>query len=149
MAINYSVFAMKNPQKREEDPKYYGKVQSTGTVGFDTLADDIAYATSLTDGDVANVLRALVKQMKKHLTEGRIVSLDGFGSFQFQISSRGAVTEKDYTSTFIKKVRIHFRPGKLVREIQNLTSLSFKKVAVKTTTQTDEEGVADDEPVMD
>ena len=131
MPINYSVFAMKNPQKREEAPKYYGKVQARGTADFDVLADEIAYATTLTDGDVANVLRALVKQMKKHLADGKIVKLDGFGSFQFQLSGKGAATEKEYTTSLIKKMNIQFRPGRLIREVQNLTTLTFKKVTTK------------------
>jgi predicted histone-like DNA-binding protein len=108
MPINYSVFAMKNPQKREEAPKYYGKVQASGTADFEVLADEIAYATTLTDGDVANVLRALVKQMKKHLADGKIVKLDGFGSFQFQLSGKGADTEKEYSTSLIKKMNIQF-----------------------------------------
>ena len=68
MPINYSVFPMKNPQKREEAPKYYGKVQANGTADFEVLAD------------------------------GKIVKLDGFGSFQFQLSDKGAATEKEYTT---------------------------------------------------
>ena len=149
MAINYSVYAMRNPQKREEDPKFYGKVQTSGTADFELLADEIAYATSLTDGDVAAVLRALVKLMKKHLADGKIVKLDGFGSFQFQISSKGAVTEKDYSTSMIRKMNIQFRPGKLVREVQHLTNLSFKKVASKALPKPDEEGAPDDEPAAD
>lgn len=131
MPINYSVFPMKNPQHRDEAPKYYGKVQATGTADFEVLADEIAYATTLTDGDVANVLRALVKQMKKHLADGKIVKLDGFGSFQFQLSGKGAETEKAYTTSLIKKMSIQFRPGKLIREVQNLSTLSFKKVSTR------------------
>ena len=131
MPINYSVFAMKNPQKREEAPKYYGKVQASGTADFEVLADEIAYATTLTDGDVANVLRALVKQMKKHLADGKIVKLDGFGSFQFQLSGKGADTEKEYSTSLIKKMNIQFRPGRLIREVQNLNGLSFRKVSTR------------------
>ena len=72
MPINYSVFAMKNPQKREEAPKYYGKVQARGTADFDVLADEIAYATTLTDGDVANVLRASSCRVRVRLPKRNI-----------------------------------------------------------------------------
>lgn len=130
MPINISVSPRINPRDKEAAPKFYGKVQTSGTINFDTLAEDIAYATTLTDGDVSNVLRALVKQIKKHLADGKIVNLDGLGTFQFQISGKGAVTEKDYSTALIKKVRIQYRPGRLVREVQNLTTLQFKKVAL-------------------
>lgn len=128
MPINYSVNPRRNPSEKGTPPKFYAKVQTRGTVSFDTLAEDIAYATTLTDGDVLNVLRALIKQVKKHLADGKIVSLDALGSFQFQISGKGAVTEEDYNTNLIKKVRIQYRPGRLVREVQNLTTLNFKKV---------------------
>lgn len=146
MPINISVSPRINPRDKEAAPKFYGKVQTRGTVTFDTLADDIAYATTLTDGDVSNVLRALVKQIKKHLADGKIVNLDGLGTFQFQISGKGAVTEKDYTTSLIQKVRIQYRPGRLVREVQNLTTLQFKKVALLRTkaVDTDEEQGGED-----
>ena len=139
MSINYSVSPRINPRDKEAAPKYYGKVQTSGTINFDTLAEDISYATSLTDGDVSNVLRALVKQIKKHLADGKIVNLDGLGTFQFQMSSKGAATEKDYTTSLIKKVRIQYRPGRLVREVQNLNNLSFKKVSLLRTKAADTE----------
>lgn len=146
MPINISVSPRINPRDKEAAPKFYGKVQTRGTVTFDTLADDIAYATTLTDGDVSNVLRALVKQIKKHLADGKIVNLDGLGTFQFQISGKGALTEKDYNTSLIQKVRIQYRPGRLVREVQNLTTLQFKKVALLRTkaVDTDEEQGGED-----
>lgn len=131
MPINYSVSPRRNPQEKGTPPKYYAKVQASGKVDFDTLANEISYATTLTDGDVSNVLRALVVQMKKHLTDGKIVSLDGFGSFQFQLSGKGALTEKEYRISLIEKMRIQFKPGRLIREVLNLATLDFQKVKTR------------------
>ena len=64
MPINYSIAARRKPGDKNMPPKYYAKMQARGTVSFDALAEDIAYATTLTDGDVLNVLRALIKQIK-------------------------------------------------------------------------------------
>ena len=129
--INYSLAAMKNPNNKNAEPKFYAKMQASGVVDLDDMAEDISYATTLTDGDVMNVLRALIKQMKRHLSGGKIVRMEKFGSFQFQICSDGAEDEKSFTSANIKKVNIQFRPGVLVREAQNLKTLTFKKVASK------------------
>lgn len=53
MAINYSIAAMKNPNPMaEEEVKYYAKAQANGVVTIDQLAEEIAYSTTLTDGDV-------------------------------------------------------------------------------------------------
>ena len=71
---------------------------------------------------------ALIKQIKKHLSDGKIVNLDALGSFQFQISGKGALTEEDYNTNLIQKVRIQYRPGRLIREVQNLSTLHFRKV---------------------
>ena len=129
--INYSVAAMKNPMKQSEPPKYYAKMQASGIVDMDDLAEEISYATTLTDGDILNVLRALIKQMKRHLKSGKIVKLEKFGNFQFQICSEGTETEKEFTPACITKVNIQFRPGALLRDVQNLDTLTFKKVPKK------------------
>ena len=63
MAINYSIAAYKKPGDMEGTAKYYAKAQASGTVEINELADDIAYSTTLTDGDVLNVIRALIKQI--------------------------------------------------------------------------------------
>jgi predicted histone-like DNA-binding protein len=132
--INYSVAAMKNPMKQSEPPKYYAKMQANGVVDMDDLAEEISYATTLTDGDILNVLRALIKQMKRHLKGGKIVKLEKFGNFQFQICSNGTDTEKEFTPACITKVNIQFRPGALLKEVQNLDTLTFKKVPKKSET---------------
>lgn len=129
--INYSVAAMRNPMDPEAPHKYYAKMQASGIVDMDDLAEEISYATTLTDGDILNVLRALIKQMKRHLKSGKIVKLEKFGNFQFQICSEGTETEKEFTPACITKVNIQFRPGALLREVQNLDTLTFKKVPKK------------------
>lgn len=126
--INYSVTGMKNPSDKDAAEKFYAKMQASGVVDLDDMAEEISYATTLTDGDVLNVLRALIKQMKKNLMAGKIVRLEKFGTFQFQICSNGAESEKTFTPSNITKVNIQFRPGALVREAQNLKILAFKKV---------------------
>lgn len=126
--INYSIAGMRNPSDKDAAEKFYAKMQASGVVDLNDMAEEISYATTLTDGDVLNVLRALIKQMKKNLVAGKIVRLEKFGTFQFQICSEGAETEKAFTSANITKVNIQFRPGALVREAQNLKILTFKKV---------------------
>lgn len=126
MSVKYSITAMKNPQNPDAPKKYFAKAQARDTVELNRIADEIAYATSLTDGDVLNVLRGLIKKMKEHLSDGDIVSLGDFGTFQYQLSSQGAVGEKEFITANIRKVRMQFRSGKLLRE--GLQGLTFEKV---------------------
>ena len=97
----------KNPKK-----KYYAKAQTSGEVCIDEIAEDIAYATSMTDGDVLSAIRGLIKQLNRHLAAGKIVRLENFGSFQLQLQSNGTETEKEFTSANITDVTVQFRPGK-------------------------------------
>lgn len=129
--INYSVAEMKNPHDPDAAAKFYAKMQASGVVDLDEMAEEISYSTTLTDGDVLNVLRALIKQMKKNLMAGKIVRMEKFGTFQFQLCSEGAENEKSFTAANINAVHIQFRPGALVRQAQNLKTLSFKKVPKK------------------
>ena len=82
MAITYSVTQLVDPREPEVAGKFYAKAQAAGIITIDDLADDISYSTTLTDGDVLNVIRALIKQIQKHLQNGCIVKLENLGSFE-------------------------------------------------------------------
>lgn len=100
--VNYSLAHMSTKPGVENAPKkYYAKAQANGEITMDEIAEDISYATSLTDGDVLNALRALIQQINKNLAAGKIVRLENFGSFQIQLCSVGAETEKKFTSANI------------------------------------------------
>ena len=129
MAINYCVVGMQNPLDRESgEIKYYPKAQASGSVGINELAEEISYATTLTDGDVLNVIRALVKRINLHIAAGQIVKLENLGSFQAQLRSTGTPTEDTFSSAMIKKVTLQFRPGIGLKGQLNIANLSFHKV---------------------
>ena len=131
MAINYSVVAMKNPSQPDGPQKYYAKAQASGVIDINELAEDISYATSLTDGDVLNAIRAPIKQMCKHIEAGRIVRLENFGSFQAQVRSKGTESSELFTPSNIQKVHIQFRPGKGIKGTLEIGNLNFRRVKTK------------------
>lgn len=134
MSVNYSLALMSSKPGDENAPKkYYAKAQASGEVTMDEMADDIAYATSLTDGDVLNAIRALIKQVNRHLAAGKIVRLENFGSFQIQLCSDGADTEKAFTAANITAATIQFRPGKPIKAATRAVDggLTFHRVAKK------------------
>ena len=89
--------------------------------------------SALTDADVLAAIRAFIKQLNKHLAAGKIVRAENLGSFQLQIQSTGAETEKEFTVDNITGVTIQFRPGKTVATAttKGLAGLQFKRVAKK------------------
>lgn len=134
MSVNYSLAHMSTKPGVQDAPKlFYAKAQASGEVTMDEMAEDIAYATSLTDGDVLNALRALIKQINKNLAAGKIVRLETFGSFQLQLCSTGAETEKKFTPANITEASIQFRPGRPIKAATRAGdgSLTFKRVAKK------------------
>jgi predicted histone-like DNA-binding protein len=146
MSVNYSLALMSSePGNPDGEKKFYAKMQASGEVTMDEMAEDIAYATTLTDGDVLNALRALIKQMNKHLASGKIVRLEKFGSFQLQLQSEGALTEKEFTSANIIGARIQFRPGKPVKAATRAGDggLTFKRVPKKGETLPADESTGD------
>lgn len=132
--VNYSLAHMSSKPGDDKAPKlFYAKAQVSGEVTMDEMAEQIAYATSLTDGDVLNALRALIKQVNLNLAAGKIVRLENFGSFQLQLCSTGAETEKKFTSANITAANIQFRPGKPIKAATRASDggLTFKRVARK------------------
>ena len=146
--VNYSLALMSSKPGDKEAPKlYYAKAQASGEVLIDEMAEEIAYATSMTDGDVLNAIRGLIKQVTKNLAAGKIVRMENFGSFQLQLQSEGAETEQKFTSANITGVTIQFRPGKTIRANTRTTGLTFHKVSTlkkSTTTTESDDTVTDD-----
>ena len=132
MSVNYLLAHMSSEPGNPDAPKkYYAKAQASGEVTLDEMAEDIAYATTLTDADVMAAIRAFIKQLNKHLANGKIVRAENLGSFQLQIQSTGADTEEEFTTAHITGVSIQFRPGKTVAgaTTRGLGSLTFHRVS--------------------
>ena len=61
----------------------------------------MAEVSSLSAGDVHNVIVNLIDQLPKWLMEGNSVKLDGFGSFRLSFSSEGEAVKEDVTADSI------------------------------------------------
>ncbi|WP_221659326.1 HU family DNA-binding protein [Bacteroides salyersiae] len=64
-------------------------VKAGETVDTQQLAETIAEKSSLTPGDVQNVVRNLMSAMRDYLLNSRTVRLDGLGTFTMKASTRG------------------------------------------------------------
>ena len=127
--VTYSVSPRINPNDKEAAPKYYGHVQASGDVSIREMSERIQQSCTVTKADVYAVLVALEDVIIDALKGGEIVRLGDLGTFQIGISSKGAVTEEDYSDSLIKSARINFRPGTALVGI--LTNLTYAKVKPK------------------
>ena len=66
--------------------------------------------SSLTRGDIENVLSNFLDELPKYLNDGYSVQLGYFGTMRISLSSEGAVTAKKFKTETIKP-KIIFTPG--------------------------------------
>ena len=127
MAIKFKTQPRKNPQDMVAPEKFYAAAISNGETDMESLAEMIAYQSTLTDTDCYAVLRSLEHNIVNELRQGRIVKLGSLGNFQVSISSEGKITPEDVSAADITKSRILFRPGKKLRNL--LGTLSYNKAS--------------------
>ena len=99
----------KNPQKKSE-VKYYASPVNAGKKTLRDIAHDIAGRSSLTRGDIENVLSNFIDCLPHYLRDGFSVQLSEFGTMRLTLSSEGATTVKAFKTETIKP-RVTFTPG--------------------------------------
>jgi len=124
--VTYSVSPRINPRDKEAAPKYYGHVQASGDIDIREMSERIQQTCTVHKSDVFAVLVALEDVITEALKGGEIVRLGDLGTLQIGISSKGAITEEDFSDALIHKARINFRPGSAL--MGALTNLTFAKV---------------------
>ena len=99
----------KNPQKKSE-VKFYASPVNAGKKTLRDIAKDIAGRSSLTRGDIENVLTNFMECLPSYLRDGFSVQLGEFGTMRLTLSSEGAANEKSFKTETIKP-RVTFTPG--------------------------------------
>lgn len=135
--VKYSVIPRINPRDRETEPKFYAQVKVSGDVSMREMCERIQQSCTVTKADVHAVLIAMEDVIVDALKGGEIIRLGDLGTLRVSLSSKGALTEKEYTSSLITKSRIIFRPGSILSEA--LANLSFTKLVTETESDEDEE----------
>ena len=128
-SVTYSVVPRINPREKDEAPKYYAQAQARGDINIRDMAERIQASCTVHKSDVYAVLVALEDVVAEAIQNGEIVRLGDLCTLQVSLSSKGALTEEDYTTDLIKRAKINFRPGRVLSNA--LASLSFSKVAIK------------------
>ena len=87
--------------------KKVGKVVDT-----QAMATEIAEKSSLTEGDVHNVVRNLMSVMRGHLLNSQSVRLDGLGTFTMKASSKGkgVMTPEEVNPNQVTALKCLFTP---------------------------------------
>lgn len=130
--MNYRLVQKRNPQDPEGQRKYYANAVNVGKMTVKSLAKEISGRSSLTRGDIENVLNNFVDVLPTFLKMGMSIQLGDFGTIRLSLSSEGADTPKDFTADMIKHVRVIFTPGPmLLKELDDIEFIEFKLLKEK------------------
>lgn len=100
----------KKPGVKEDAGKLYANPVNVGKKTMHDIAKDIAGRSSLTRGDIENVLFNFIDRLPSYLRDGFSVQLGEFGTMRLTLSSEGAATVKAFKTETIKP-RVTFTPG--------------------------------------
>ena len=100
----------KRPGAKEDAGKLYANPVNVGKKTLRDIARDIAGRSSLTRGDIENVLTNFMECLPSYLRDGFSVQLGEFGTVRLTLSSEGALNEKAFKTETIKP-RVTFTPG--------------------------------------
>ena len=113
-----------NPAKRDQK-KYYANAVNAGRKTIHDIARSIAGRSSLTRGDIENVLSNFVDELPEYLADGFSVQLGSFGTIRLSLSSKSADRTEDFDIKSIKP-KIILTPGVEVKD--SLRHISYEIV---------------------
>jgi predicted histone-like DNA-binding protein len=123
--MKYKLLERPNPQDRQVPGKWYATPVNDGKVSQQAIALDIVNLSSLSRGDVGNVINCLIDTVPKYLLMGKSVNLGDLGTLRVSFSSKGVEDPKDFTVDKISGVRIVFTPS--VELKRQLDRIHFEK----------------------
>ncbi|MDD3080027.1 MAG: HU family DNA-binding protein [Paludibacter sp.] len=122
--MKYKLIQRANPQDRNQS-KWYAQPVNEGKITRKEIAADIVNQSSLSRGDVSNVIESLIDTLPKYLLMGKSVSLEGFGTFRLSFSSEGAETTDKFNTSQITSVKVVFTPSVELKAA--IDKISFEK----------------------
>ena len=109
--MKYKLIERKNPLQPQAAGKLYAAPVNDGKASQKEIATEIVNLSSLTRGDVSNVIDNLLDTIPKYLLMGKSVSLGELGTLRISFSSEGVETEEEFNVGKISGVKVIFQPG--------------------------------------
>lgn len=140
--MKYRLIKRINPAKKNDPPKTFATPVWDGVIEIEELADQIAGRSSLTKGDILNVLQNFLDEIPHYLLMGKAVNLNKLGIFRLSFSSSGSEDATKFNVSQIRKPSVLFlASAQLKKKIENDI-----KYARETPPRTDNEEGDSDRP---
>lgn len=107
------------------DGKFYASPVNSGKVTLKELAARIERNSSLSKGDILNVISNLLDELPEYLKDGKSVKLGDFGTLRISFSSEGVDKPEQVNASLIKKKRVIFTPGTIL--MHQIDDMSFEE----------------------
>lgn len=104
----YQLMERTNPLAREEAKKLYATPRYVGRITAEEIARQIAIQTTLTSGDVSNVLKTFLDLLPMYLLMGMSLELEGIGRMRLTFSSEGVADKKTFNTKMMRHLRVVF-----------------------------------------
>lgn len=121
----YRLVQKANPLDQEHKQRYATSVNA-GKIDTRMIAKTLSQKSSLTTGDVMNVLENLMEEIPRWLSQGYSVSLWELGTFRLSLSSQGVKEQKEFNTRTIKK-KVVFLPSKSFKSELKTIPFEHKK----------------------
>lgn len=156
MALIYRAIQSEIVNKDGEKLWHLSLVKMRDVIVTQTLAEQIAEKSSLSAGDVHNVIRNLMSTMRMYLLNSYTVKLEGLGTFTMiaQTRGKGAKTAKEVSPNQVTYLRCQFTPEytqpagsirtrALIQGVKFTSVEQFKKMLIGGLNEDEEEGKDD------
>ena len=122
--MKYRIIKKGNPSNLKAPKKQYASPVNAGKLTIKDLSKDVAARTTLTKGDIENVLTSFIEVIPTYLKIGMSVKLGDLGTVRLNIKSEGVDEGKKFDASKINGVKIIFTPSTELKK--NLEDVSFE-----------------------
>ena len=123
--MKYKLIQRRNLQQPDAPQKWYASPVNAGKTSQKEISNDIVALSSLSRGDVSNVIDNLLDTVPKYLLMGKSVSLGDLGTFRLSFSSKGVDAPEAFNTSMISGVKIIFTPSSELRDA--IKKVKFEK----------------------
>lgn len=121
MPILFDFYESPDPTSGEEKPRYHARVVTVNNLSTDEVIERLTFATTLTPGDIRNVLVSLSDLIAQSLGNSERVNLEEIGSFQAVLKTEREINPDKTRAQSVWFKTVRFKPDqKLKNKLKNV-----------------------------